>query len=53
MLHVFITFLNGVMFLCVYICLFACACSSSLRVEIRPQFVSELRGIEDQALATK
>jgi hypothetical protein len=32
------------MFLCVYICLFAFACSSSLRVAIRSRFVSELRG---------
>jgi hypothetical protein len=37
------------MFLCTCICLFACACSSSLRVAIRSRFVSELRGIDDQA----
>jgi hypothetical protein len=41
------------MFLCIYMCLFACACSSSLRVAIRSWFVSALRGIEDQELATK
>jgi hypothetical protein len=41
------------MFLCLYICLFACACSSSLRVAIRSRFVSKLRGIDVQALATK
>jgi hypothetical protein len=45
--------LYGVMFLCIYICLFAYACSSSLCVAIRSQFVSALRGIDDQALATK
>jgi hypothetical protein len=37
------------MFLCTCICLFACAYSSSLRVAIRSRFVSELRGIDDQA----
>jgi hypothetical protein len=41
------------MFLCICICLFACACLSSLRVAIRSQFVSELRGIDGQASATK
>jgi hypothetical protein len=37
------------MFLCTCICLFACACSSSLRVAIRSWLVSKLRGIDDQA----
>jgi hypothetical protein len=37
------------MFLCTCICLFAGACLSSLRVAIRSWFVSELRGIDDQA----
>jgi hypothetical protein len=41
------------MFLCVYICLFVCSYLYSLRVAIRSRFVSELRGIEDQELATK
>jgi hypothetical protein len=41
------------MFLCICIWLFACACSSSLRVAIRSRFVSELRGIDNQALTTK
>jgi hypothetical protein len=41
------------MFLCTYICLSACAGSSSLRVAIRSQFVSKLPGIDGQALATK
>jgi hypothetical protein len=41
------------MFLCICICLFACACSSSRRVAIRARFVSELRGIDGQASATK
>jgi hypothetical protein len=41
------------MFLCICICLFACACSSSLRIAIRSRFVSELRGIDGQASATK
>jgi hypothetical protein len=36
-----------------HICLFACACLSSFRVATRSQFVSKLRGIDDQALATK
>jgi hypothetical protein len=53
MLHVFITFYlewcNVLMRIYMF---FACACSSSLRVEIRSQVVFELRGIEDQALAT-
>jgi hypothetical protein len=33
--------------------LFACACSSSLRVVIRSRFVPALRGIDDQASAIK
>jgi hypothetical protein len=37
----------------IYVCVFACACSSSLRVAIRSRFVSELRGIDGQASATK
>jgi hypothetical protein len=41
------------MFLCICICLFACACSSSRRVAIGSRFVSELRGIDGQASATK
>jgi len=41
------------MFLCICICLFACACSSSRRVAIRSRFVSELRGFDGQASATK
>jgi hypothetical protein len=41
------------MFLCICICLFACACSSSRRIAIRSRFVSELRGIDGQASATK
>jgi hypothetical protein len=41
------------MFLCIYMCLFACDFSSSLHVAIRSWFVSALRGIEDQELATK
>ena len=41
------------MFLCIYICLFAYACSSSLHVAIRSRFISELRGIDNQALAIK
>jgi hypothetical protein len=45
--------LNGVMILCIYIFLFDYACSSSLRIAIRSQFVSELRGIDGQELATK
>jgi hypothetical protein len=55
--------LNGVMFLCIYIyiyiytyiyiCLFACAYLSSLSVATRSRFVSELQGIDNQALATK
>jgi hypothetical protein len=45
--------MNGVMFLCLYICLFTCACSSLLRVAIRSRLVSELRGIESQVLTTK
>jgi hypothetical protein len=44
---------HGVMFLYIYICLFACAGLPSLRVAIRSQLVSELWGIDDQALATK
>jgi hypothetical protein len=39
------------MFLCIYMCLFACVCLSSLRDVIRPWF--ELRGIDGQALVTK
>jgi hypothetical protein len=53
MLHVFITFYLVWCNVLIYICLFACACSSSLRVAIRSRFVSELRGIDVQALATK
>jgi hypothetical protein len=41
------------MFLCICICLFACACSSSRHVAIRSRIVSELRGIDSQASATK
>jgi hypothetical protein len=41
------------MFLCVYICLFVCSCFYSLCVMHRSRFVSELRGIKDQVLATK
>jgi hypothetical protein len=41
------------MFLCICICLFACAGLSSLHVATRSWFVSKLRGIDDQALATK
>jgi hypothetical protein len=37
----------------VNICLFACACSSLLRVAIRSRFVSEHRGFDGQASATK
>jgi hypothetical protein len=33
--------------------LFACVCLSSLRVAIGSRFVSELRGIDGQASATK
>jgi hypothetical protein len=36
-----------------YIYLFVCACLYSLCVANRSRFVSELRGIDDQALATK
>jgi hypothetical protein len=36
----------------IYICLFACTCSSLLRVAIRSRFVSELRGTDGQASAT-
>jgi hypothetical protein len=59
MLHVLITFylvwcnVHIYIYIYIYICLFACACSSSLRVAIRLRSVSELRGIEDQASATK
>jgi hypothetical protein len=53
MLHVFITFYlvwcNVLMH--IYMCLFACACSSSLRVASSLRSVSKLRGIEE--LATK
>jgi hypothetical protein len=53
MLHIFITFYlvwcNVLML--IYICLFACSCSSSLRVASSLRSVSELRGIEE--LATK
>jgi hypothetical protein len=38
------------MFLCIPICLFACACLSSLSVAIRMRFVPELQWIDDQAL---
>jgi hypothetical protein len=41
------------MFLCVYICLFVCSCLYSLCAANRSRFVSELRGIDGQALATK
>jgi hypothetical protein len=37
----------------IYICLFACTSLPSLRVAIRSQFVSELRGIDGQASATQ
>jgi hypothetical protein len=36
-----------------FVCLFVCACLYSLCVANRLRSVSELRGIEDQALATK
>jgi hypothetical protein len=55
MLHVFITFYLvwcNVIYIYIYI-LFACVCSSSLRVAIRSRFVSALQGIEDQESATK
>jgi hypothetical protein len=45
--------LYGVMFLCVYICLFVCSCLYSLCVANRLRSNSELRGIDDQASATK
>jgi hypothetical protein len=41
------------MYIYIYICLFACACLSSLRVANRSRFVSALQGIDDQVLATK
>jgi hypothetical protein len=41
------------MFLCIYMCLFVCACLYSLCVANRLRSISKLQGIEDQALATK
>jgi hypothetical protein len=41
---------NVLMHIYIYICLFDCACLPSLRIAIRSQFVSELRGIDDQDL---
>jgi hypothetical protein len=55
-LHVLLCFyLNGVIFLCIYIYMymFVCACLYSLCVANTLRPVSELWGIEDQALATK
>jgi hypothetical protein len=46
-------YLNGVMFLCIYICLFVYAYLYSLCVANRLRSVSELRGIDGQASATK
>jgi hypothetical protein len=36
-----------------YICVFACACSCSLRATNRTWSILELRGVEDQALVTE
>jgi hypothetical protein len=57
MLHIFITFYlvwcNVLMHIYIYICLFVCAYLYLLCVANRSRFVSELRGIDGQALATK
>jgi hypothetical protein len=52
LMHIYIyIYIYIYMYVCV--CLFACVYSSSLCVAIRSRFVSELRGIDGQASATK
>jgi hypothetical protein len=48
--------MNGVMFLYIYVCVCVCVCllvPVRLHVAIRSRFISELRGIDGQALTTK